>query len=321
MNQPLISVLIPAYNVEKYLPQCLDSIINQTYTNLQIVIVDDGSKDGTGEICDTYAEKDSRIEIYHIPNGGVANARNFLLSKIKGDYFLFVDADDWILPDTIQFLYGKINHYEAEIATCEMFKDSNFDGKVNFNEEVLDKDSFVKEFLKHNKVNGSLCNKLVKASLVKDNRFVKNISYGEDALFCWGLVRDLNGVVLTDAPKYFYRMNGTSLSHQKWTPEGKGSGKKVWDAIREDVKINYPQFLSILNSRTALECMWALIFASGSDYPQDSHIRERQKFINQHIFDLTKYRLGGFKQYLAALFVGRSYRAGKLINKLLYSRR
>ena len=103
-KQPLISILIPIYNVESYLPQCLDSIVQQTYKNLQIVLIDDGSQDHSLTICHDYATKDNRIEVYSQKNQGVAATRNHLLEKVKGDYVLFVDSDDWIEADMIENL-------------------------------------------------------------------------------------------------------------------------------------------------------------------------------------------------------------------------
>ena len=92
----LVSVIVPVYNVEKYLPRCLDSLVNQTYEKLEILLVDDGSADSSGEICDAYATKDNRIRVFHIHNGGVSNARNLALDNMTGDYVTFVDSDDWL---------------------------------------------------------------------------------------------------------------------------------------------------------------------------------------------------------------------------------
>ena len=113
-----VSILSPCYNVEKYISQCLDSIIQQTYKNLQIILVDDGSTDNTLAILNQYASLDSRIEVHHQENKGVATARNELLSKVKGDYVLFVDSDDWIELDMVEFLIAKVTEENAEVAVC-----------------------------------------------------------------------------------------------------------------------------------------------------------------------------------------------------------
>ena len=117
-REPKISVIVPVYKVEPYLRKCLDSIINQTYRNLQIILVDDGSPDNCGAICDEYASKDSRIEVIHQENGGVSAARNAGLKLAAGDYIGWVDSDDWIEPDMYAYMLENMQKYEADIAVC-----------------------------------------------------------------------------------------------------------------------------------------------------------------------------------------------------------
>lgn len=132
----LVSVIVPVYNVEKYLARCLDSIINQTYTNLEIILVDDGSKDSSGQICDEYAAKDQRIKVIHKQNGGLSSARNAGLDIASGSYIEFVDSDDWIDKDTVKENLELIinensnvvffNHYQVfddHIYECELLKE------------------------------------------------------------------------------------------------------------------------------------------------------------------------------------------------------
>lgn len=105
MLQPLISVIVPCYNVEEYLPKCIESILNQTYRNLEILLVDDGSPDNCGRICDEYAAKDSRIRIIHKKNGGLSDARNAALDVMTGEYVTFIDSDDYVSDDYVEYLY------------------------------------------------------------------------------------------------------------------------------------------------------------------------------------------------------------------------
>ena len=114
----LISVIVPIYNVEKYLDRCVDSIINQTYKNLEIILVDDGSPDNCLAICDSWAEKDRRIKVIHKENGGVSSARNSALDIASGDYIGFVDSDDWIEPDMYEILIKNAKKYDADISRC-----------------------------------------------------------------------------------------------------------------------------------------------------------------------------------------------------------
>lgn len=118
MKSPLISVIVPVYNVEKYIARCVDSILAQTYVNLEILLVDDGSSDRSGELCDSYAAKDSRIKVVHKKNGGLSDARNRGMEIAEGEYFAFVDSDDYIAADYIEYLYGILGANRAQISIC-----------------------------------------------------------------------------------------------------------------------------------------------------------------------------------------------------------
>lgn len=115
---PKISVVVPIYNVEAYLRRCVDSILNQTHSDLQVILVDDGSPDGCPAICDEYAAKDSRVLVLHKPNGGLSSARNTGVEAATGEYILFVDSDDWIKPEMAEILLGLCEKYDADIAEC-----------------------------------------------------------------------------------------------------------------------------------------------------------------------------------------------------------
>lgn len=113
---PLISVIVPIYNVEKYLVRCVDSIVNQTYKNLEIILVDDGSPDRCPQMCDDYAEKDSRIKVVHKKNGGLSDARNAGMAVATGEYISFIDSDDWIETSMFELLLNNIFQYDCEIS-------------------------------------------------------------------------------------------------------------------------------------------------------------------------------------------------------------
>lgn len=138
MDNPLISVIVPIYKVEPYLRRCLDSIVNQTYTNLEIILVDDGSPDGCPAISDEYAAKDSRIIVIHKENGGLSDARNAGLDICKGEYISFVDSDDWVEPDYIELLFNAIKAEQNSISVCNHIQ---FDKKGTvYSSEFLEKE-------------------------------------------------------------------------------------------------------------------------------------------------------------------------------------
>ena len=118
-KKPLISVIVPVYNVESYLKVCVDSILAQTYENLEIILVDDGSKDSSGKMCDEYAEKDARIKVVHKKNGGVSSARNKGLDVASGEYIGFVDSDDSTKPNMFEILYKNMVTSDADVSVCK----------------------------------------------------------------------------------------------------------------------------------------------------------------------------------------------------------
>ena len=118
--EDLISVIIPVYNVEKYLPECIESVLKQTHTNLEIILVDDGSPDNSPQICDEYAQKDSRIKVIHKENGGVSSARNEGLKIAKGEWISFIDADDWVEKNFCEILLNKAVKTQSDIALCRI---------------------------------------------------------------------------------------------------------------------------------------------------------------------------------------------------------
>lgn len=316
MNKPLVSILIPIYNTEEFLPKCLDSIVNQTYSNLQVVIIDDGSKDASLSIAQKYAKQYPYIEVYHQENQGVASTRNNLLNKAKGDYVLFVDSDDWCELDMVDFLINKAIANNADIVTCSMVKnDEPFVSNI-FLEEIWDQEKAVLEFLRHKIFNGSLCNKLIKTSLLHNLRFHCEIFYGEDALFIWNVLQKVNQVLITDRELYHYRVNDTSLSHQNWTPFKKGSGHKVWSEIVSDTEKKWIQFLDIAKARFAIEDMWGLYYASLCDYPYDEHINERQMNIRHNLKLIKESGLLSNGKLLAAYVLAYCYCLGKIFKFL-----
>lgn len=301
-----VSILSPCYNVEKYISQCLDSIIQQTYKNLQIILVDDGSTDNTLAILNQYASLDSRIEVHHQENKGVATARNELLSKVKGDYVLFVDSDDWIELDMVEFLITKVTEENAEMAVCGNVVNNGIP-KKNYKEETWGKEKVIEEFLRHTNFNGSLCNKLFNVKLLKNNpTFNPEISYGEDALFTWQIIQDVEKIIVTDKQLYHYRMNEGSLSHGKFGDK-KLSGHTVWTKICEDTEKLYPNKITIARARFCIEATLLLRNAAHDNYKDINNIKMLQQTIQKSWHFLNKVDFAGIKMKAYAFIACRSY--------------
>ena len=309
-----VTILIPVYNVEAYLPQCLDSILCQTYRDLQVVLIDDGSKDNTLAVAQEYARKDSRIEVYHQENQGVATTRNNLLKKIKGDYVLFVDSDDWIEPDMVEFLVRKATDNNAEVAMCGMVVNDT-PVKKEYTESLLSQEECVRAFLFHNELRGSLCNKLVATSLLHNVWFHCGISYGEDALFCWHFFQNAQRIVMTDRQLYHYRMNDSSISHQSFGDK-KLTGHLTWSIITEETSKWWPQFLNIAQARWGMEDMYLLRQADQSNYKKNDSISQLQQTVKRFIPQMKATGLLKGREVLNANIMCRWYGYGVLYNKL-----
>lgn len=185
-ERDLISIIVPVYNVERYLERCLDSIINQTYKNIEIILVDDGSTDTSGEICDRYADADGRVCVYHTENSGVSKARNLGLKKFKGEYCTFVDADDLVLPEYIEKLYNTIIENNVRMSLCRAYDCIEMDVKTVWQTNMgltriipVDENYDFTNVYTHWVVWGTLYHK----SLLKGLKFDADLYVGEDTLF------------------------------------------------------------------------------------------------------------------------------------------
>lgn len=216
--QPLISVIIPAYNIENYIERCLKSVCEQTYTNLEIIVVDDGSKDHTGKIIDRMAKKDTRIIPVHKKNAGVSAARNTGLDWATGDYIGFVDGDDIIEEDMYEFLINNALKYNADISHCgyQMVFPDRVDYYYNTGEvRIQDNYTGIFDLIKADKVEPGLWNKLYKREVIGEKKLDENIKINEDVLFNYYLFKEAKKSVFEDVPKYHYMVRRNSASTSK----------------------------------------------------------------------------------------------------------
>ncbi|MBR2134357.1 MAG: glycosyltransferase family 2 protein [Eubacterium sp.] len=223
MNE-LISVIVPVYKVEKYLDRCVESIVNQTYTNLEIILVDDGSPDNCPQKCDTWAQKDSRIKVLHIENNGVANARNTALEIAKGDYLTFVDSDDWVELDFIEILYTNLIDFNADISICD-FQINNEDNVGDNDAHIFEKKEAIKAVAIGGYKAGVLWNKLYKRNIVSGLK-MPDFACSEDLAFNYFAFEKAKKFVESNAKLYHYFQNseGTVRSNR--------FGKGAFDAIK-----------------------------------------------------------------------------------------
>lgn len=229
----LVSVVIPVYNVENYLEECLDSVINQSYENLEILLIDDGSTDRSGAICDAYAEKDQRIKVCHLKNGGVSAARNYGIEKAEGAYLLFVDSDDCIHPDLIRILMEQTDN---KIRFCDFVYDKE---KLDFPDyEELPGEFFARaDFMKvfsENYINSPV-NKIFRTDILKtyDIRFPVEKNLGEDLLFNLEYLRyDKRDYLAIHLPLYYYRTNREGSLSSFYRPGLFELQQELFEAVR-----------------------------------------------------------------------------------------
>ena len=213
-NEPLISVIIPVYKVEKYLKKCVDSVINQTYDNLEIILVDDGSPDNCPKMCDEYAKKDKRIKVIHKENGGVGSARNKGIEKSTGDYITFVDSDDWIEKEFIHEMLDIANKYKVDYVTCGYYRVYESKKEIingNLEEIVIDSKEYVNKLLNVQNGYGFVHMKLIKKTKISNLRFEEKLVVGEDALFNIQLCKNIDRIVIYKKPLYNYYFNANSV--------------------------------------------------------------------------------------------------------------
>lgn len=214
MDAPLISVIVPVYKVEAYLDRCVQSIIDQTFINLEIILVDDGSPDNCPVMCDAWAQKDIRIKVIHKENGGLSDARNVGMALASGEYIGFVDSDDYISPDMYQVLYERMMKDDSDIAACgvemvwpdgrnsrKLTRDGNY---------LLDREAAMLAIIQETYLKQPVWYKLYKTNLIRDISFPVG-KYHEDVFWSYQAVANARRISIVDMPCYFYSQRSGSI--------------------------------------------------------------------------------------------------------------
>lgn len=268
---PLISVIVPIYNVEKYLARCVDSIVNQTYKNLEIILVDDGTPDRCPQMCDDYAEKDSRIKVVHKKNGGLSDARNAGMAVATGEYISFIDSDDYVSDDFFECLLDVMNKENSDIAECSVVKfyeDNHFD---EFNDDLLEKtydaQDAMSALIAENPFHQHVWNKLYKTELVKDIPYAVG-KLNEDEFWTYQVFGRANKVSKLNKTMYYYFQRNSSIM-------GVGYNIRRLDALegkanrQKYIENNFPELSTQAKIDLYGSCMFAyqsvLKFMSGAD--------------------------------------------------------
>lgn len=318
IESPLISIIIPVYNVEKYVTRCLDSIIKQTYSKLEIIVVDDGSTDSSGRICDEYKRRDERINVIHKSNGGLSDARNVGIDEACGEYISFVDSDDWVTNDYIDSMYRVLVANACDIVICGSRNVSEEDvrekktkekSKVCFNGEA------VKQLL-YQRISTSAYGKLYKFDLWNDVRFQVGKLY-EDVEPVYMVFQKSKKVIMTNKCNYYYFHRPESIVNQKFSIK-KMDYVKNCRKVLEDVKKNYPQYENAAISRL----MWAEIHVlmhmdNPKDYPYEYKLLMCD--IRKYRWKILKDKQNKLKNRVVASLSIMGYKAMRIVFKITQS--
>lgn len=218
---PKVSIIVPVYKAEAYLHRCVDSILAQTFTDFELLLIDDGSPDKSGEICDVYAQKDNRVRVIHKENGGVSSARNIGLNNACGDWTTFVDSDDFLDISSLEIMYELTNRYDSDLY-CFKYRITN-EYNIGTNKQEyqnsticnMSKDSMIKKILTY-QTNCGPCAKLFKTEKLKNYSFDETLRIGEDLLLNLSYISDLQkSIIYSETSVYNYFMNTQSVMHSK----------------------------------------------------------------------------------------------------------
>lgn len=284
----LLSIIVPAYNVEKYLPRCLDSILAQTYKNIEVILIDDGSPDNSGAICDEYASGDNRIRVFHIENNGVSSARNLGLKEARGDYIGFVDSDDYIAPEMYEVLVKNLEEYNADISICG-FSQEDINGQFHryFKKDVtinLSTDEQIECLLENRYYRCSIWDRIFKKEVLNNVSFHKDIKIYEDMLFDYEAIKNSKKAVYTSTPYYYYCENDSNSAARSPFSDTKMDIIKVCYTIFEDIMINYPELNNTAKNAFVRNNIMCAQLAVPSGYDNEDNLKLIQHNVRKYLF-------------------------------------
>ncbi|MBE6091229.1 MAG: glycosyltransferase [Clostridium beijerinckii] len=319
-TKDLISVIVPVYNVEKYLPQCIDSILNQTEKNLEIILVDDGSLDNSGKICDEFSKKDDRIVVIHKKNNGLSSARNAGLEIAKGNYIGFVDSDDWLDKSMYEILLKLLKENNSDISCCDFFKTANSDGSIpHIDNEIINSYNNIESL--NNFYNDLYTQTVVAWNKLYKRELFKDISYPvgkihEDEGTTYKLYYKANKITYTNMPLYYYRITPNSITTSKFN-------KKRLDII--DVYDEKVKFIKNINNEDIYSktLKWYLFKLINCYFECSNNIENNTEYltlINQKVSETYKSYVQSNKKQLHWIILFSIFKINpKLYKKLLRS--
>ncbi len=285
MSNPLVTVIIPIYNVEDYLEKCVESVLNQTYKNIEIILVDDGATDRSGMVCDELQARDNRIKVIHKANGGLADARNAAINVMTGEYVTCIDSDDWVSEDYISYLLSLLLDNDCDISMVQLKKiykvTDEFD-QVEEKVEIINKVNAIEFYLYQKKFTASAHCKMYKSSILQEIRYPKGMYYEDMAVICQ-LLDMSDRVAVSNQQKYYYFQRETSIMGESFN-EKKMHRIKIAKDIFIFIKIKYPELIDAAKFR--------IFLAAAQTYREIPYKDEYASYIDVAWADIKKYRAG-----------------------------
>lgn len=306
---PEISVIVPVYKVEKYLDRCIESIVNQTYPDLELILVDDGSPDNCPAMCDAWAERDERIRVIHKKNGGASSARNAGLKNAKGNWIAFADSDDWLDKNALKTLYDLAKKYNVPMAIGGMRvvqEDTNVPVVKKRDAKVLSHADLMSRFFR---LNGepdthSVCGVIIQRDILDGYTFIEG-KMNEDVEACYYLARKCEAAVYTEAPLYNYFKNVEGVTNSGFSKK-KLDLLDVWEVVHKQVEEYTPEYRYACEMNCKRACFTLLTQMNLNGYDKnDSFMIETKKILKKEVreafWDLMKWKMPVSRKVLLIL--------------------
>lgn len=303
---PLISVIVPVYNVEKFLDRCVGSIVAQTYKNLEILLIDDGSPDNCPAMTDEWAKKDSRIKVFHKTNGGLSNARNYGLDRASGDYVAFVDSDDYIDIEMYETMIKAILDNRGELACCGRFyvkgniKNSS---RILSEVKVFSNNEAIRELLNNGCVEEAVWDKLYRIELWDNLRFPEN-EINEDIVVMPEILSRCSKVIHVGKPFYYYCYNNSSITKSGYNKK-KDIMLKHMKELSLYIKDNFPEeykYVDVLRAKYTMTTMIAIVLAK-EEKKFDTSYKKYRQILGESYKSMIRCENFGRKQKVEALLL------------------
>lgn len=320
MNHHLTSIIIPVYNSNIHLRRCLDSVLSQSYENIEIILIDDGSTDTSPQICDEYSHKYDNIKVYHISNGGASLARKYGMEMAEGDYLAFVDSDDYIAPNYISAMYDALARYDTKISCCGVrvvYSNESIEFDKTFSSMILEKDELMTRFFNYEF--WGLPGALYHRSVFEDIVFPQ-ATLSEDYLIKTQMFLKERRIALVESPLYVYEKHEGSLSNTKLSSRAFEEYENV-KAVYDIIKKEEPKFELFAQKNVVETCIKLLLMGEEGQRKQfKNEYSLIIHFLRQEMFSILKNSSVRPKQRIIALLLSFSTSSAHFFNLILRAR-